>query len=337
LSIFANKSTNFQDQSNALRFEDEAVRQTLEIGPLEGIGKDFGVKASLLDGRINATLTRFYVDQANVSSGVGSGNVNIYIDAIWTTIQNGGPNTVQTDVENPSGHHVGGNETRTQASEGWELELTANPTPEWRVAFNISKSDNVVSDLGNNVGAYLDKHRDEWMQYANLNYDPGRAPQNVSNPGGTNTVGALVWGLDNVFLPFVKGNEGTSLVGIRPWNANLFTSYRVSSGWMENLTFGGGVNYRGPQIIGIRLPTEADPTSEIFKGHVYYQVNAMLAYEFKLRGRNSVKLQLNVDNVLDNDDLQVLTSAHNPATNSISKFYYHNLPRTYSLSATLNF
>src|SRR5690606_11558645 len=148
LSVFANKSTNFQDQSNALRFEDETVRQSLEIGPLKGIGKDFGLKASLLDGRINATLTRFYVDQANVSSGVGSNNVNVYINAIWTTIQNGGPNTVQTDAENPSGHHIGGSETRTQASEGWELELTANPTPEWRVSFNISKSDNVVSDLG---------------------------------------------------------------------------------------------------------------------------------------------------------------------------------------------
>ncbi len=337
LSVFANKSTNFQDQSNALRFEDETVRQSLEIGPLKGIGKDFGLKASLLDGRINATLTRFYVDQANVSSGVGSGNVNAYINAIWTTIQNGGPNTEQADTDNPSGHRVGGNETRTQASEGWELELTANPTPEWRVSFNISKSDNVVSDLGHNVEAYLDKHRSEWTQYSSLNYDPARAPGNLSNAGGTNTVGALIWGLDNVFLPFVKGNEGTSLVGIRPWNANLFTSYRVSTGFLKNLTFGGGVNYRGPQIIGIRLPTEADPTSETFKGHIYYQVNAMLAYEFKLRSENSVKIQLNVDNLLDNDDLQVLTSAHNPATNLISKFYYHNLPRTYSLSATLNF
>lgn len=337
LSVFANKSTNFQDQSNALRFEDEAVRQNLEIGPLKGIGKDFGLKASLLDGRINATLTRFYVDQANVSSGVGSGNVVAYINAIWTTIQNGGPNTVQADVDNPSGHRVNGNETRTQASEGWELELTANPTREWRISFNISKSDNVVSDLGHNVEAYLDKHRAEWMQYSSLNYDPARAPGNLSNAGGTNTVGALIWGLDNVFLPFVKGNEGTSLVGIRPWNANLFTSYRFSEGRLKNLTLGGGVNYRGPQIIGIRLPTEADPTSESFEGHAYYQVNAMLAYEFKLRGRNSVKLQLNVDNLLDNDDLQVLTSSHNPTTNTINKFYYHNLPRTYSLSATLNF
>jgi hypothetical protein len=33
----------------------------------------------------------------------------------------------------------------------------------------------------------------------------------------------------------------------------------------------------------------------------------------------------------------VLTSAYDPASSSINKFYYHNLPRTYSLSATYSF
>ena len=337
LSVFANKSTNFQDQANALRFEDEQVRRTMEIGPLKGIGKDFGLKASTPDGRYNATLTRFYVDQANVSSGVGSSNVVAYINAIWTTIQNNGPETVQTDVQNPSGHHVGGNETRTQAAEGWELEFTANPTDSWRVTFNISKSDNVVTDLGHNVTAYIDKHRSEWVSNASLNYDTSLAPGFLNNPGGSNSIGALVHALDNVFIPFIKGNEGLSLVGIRPWNANLFTSYRFNDSWLKGLTVGGGVNYRGPQIIGIRSPTEADPTNEMFKGHVYYQVNGMLGYEFRLRDRHAIRLQLNVDNLLDNDDLQVLTSNYNPTTGTINKFYYHNLPRTYTLSATLSF
>src|SRR5690606_33203765 len=113
-----------------------------------------------------------------------------------------------TDAQNPSGHHVGGNETRTQAAEGWELEFTANPTDSWRVTFNISKSDNVVTDLGHNVTAYIDKHRSEWVSNASLNYDTSRAPGFLNNPGGNNTIGALVHALDNVFLPFIKGNEG---------------------------------------------------------------------------------------------------------------------------------
>jgi outer membrane receptor for ferric coprogen and ferric-rhodotorulic acid len=339
LSVFANKSTNFQDQGTATRFEDFDERQSLEIGPLKGIGLDYGLKASLLDGRINATLTRFSVDQENVSSGVGSSAINNYINAIWTAIQNGGPATVQRDQDNPTGHRVGGNETRTQESTGWELEVTANPTKNWRLSFNISKSDNVVSKLGTNVVAYVEKHRATWMQHAGLNYDTGSALSVgiLNNAGGSNTIGALVHGLDNVYIPFIKGNEGTSLVGIRPWNANTFTSYRFTEGFLKNLTIGGGVNYRGEQIIGMRLPTVQDPTYEVFKGHVSYQVNSMVSYEFKLRNRNSIKLQLNVNNLLDNDDLQVLSSSYNPTLQKIDKFYYHNLPRTYSLSATLNF
>ncbi|HUG12787.1 MAG TPA: TonB-dependent receptor plug domain-containing protein [Opitutaceae bacterium] len=337
LSVFANRSTNFQDQGAALRFEDFEVRQSLEIGPLKAVGMDYGIKMQTSDGRINATITRFNVDQRNVSSGVGSNNVVTYINAIWTTIQNGGPVTAQTDVDNPNGHRVGGNETRTQESTGWELEITANPTKEWRVSFNISKADNIVSELGANLQAYLEKHKAEWAGYSSLNYDLGRAPGNLINAGGTSTVGALIWELENVSLPFVKANEGSSLIGIRPWNANLFTSYRFSNSFLKGLTVGGGVNYRGKQIIGLKTPTEADPTVEEFTGHIYYQVNAMLAYEMKLRGNTNLKLQLNINNLLDNDDLQVLTSSYNAQTQTISKFYYHQLPRTFTASATLSF
>lgn|GEM_PF-2183545 len=337
MSVFANQSTNFQDQAAATRFEDEQVRQALEIGPLKARGQDFGVKGAFLDNRINATLTRYYVDQTNISSGVGSGNVTTYINAIWTTILNNGPDTVITDAQNPSGHHVGGNETRTQEAEGWELEVTANPTKEWRVSFNISLADNVVSDLGSNVEAYLDKHRAEWQSKSSLLYNSSVAPGFLNNSGGSNNIGALIYALDNVFLPFIKASEGSPLVGTRRWNANAFTSYRFSSGWMKNLTVGGGINYRGDQVVGIKTPTEADPTTQLFEGHKYYELSAMLAYEMKLSEKVRLKLQLNVDNLLDNDDLQVLSSTYIPANDQLVKFYYHTLPRTYQFSATLNF
>ena len=129
VSVFGNKSTNFRDQSGAQRFEDEALRPQRELGPLEGEGRDYGLKFGFLDGRINAVLTRFEVAQTNAAVGF-DGNVSAYINAIWTTIQNNGPNTLQTDAQNPQGHHVGGSDTRAQESTGWELELTANPHEE---------------------------------------------------------------------------------------------------------------------------------------------------------------------------------------------------------------
>lgn len=343
VSLFGNKSTNFRDQSGAQRFEDEALRPQREIGPLEGEGRDYGVKFGFLDGRINATVTRFEVAQTNAAVGL-DGNVTSYINAIWTTIQNGGPNTIQTDVQNPQGHHVGGSDTRAQRSTGWELELTANPTRGWRVSFNISKSENVVSGLGENVAAYLQKHRAEWQAKSTLNYNTAASPGFLTNAGGSNTIGALMTGLENI-LAFTKSGENQTEVNIRPWNANAFTAYRFGEGRLRNLTIGGGVNYRGKAIVGVKAPTSAndpDRSVQIFKGNAYYLVNAMIGYDFKPRGRNTLRAQLNVDNLLDNDELQVLASNYGISqpplnTGTINKWYYHLEPRRYSVSLTLGF
>jgi outer membrane receptor for ferric coprogen and ferric-rhodotorulic acid len=343
VSIFGNKSTNFRDQSGAQRFEDEALRPSREIGPLEGEGRDYGLKFGFLDGRLNATVTRFEVAQTNAAVGF-DGNVGSYINAIWTTIQNNGPNTLQTDAQNPQGHHVGGSDTRAQKSTGWELELTANPTRGWRVSFNISKSENVVSGLGENVGAYLQKHRAEWQARSALNYNTSAAPGFLTNSGGTNTIGALVTGLDGI-LAFTKSGENQTEVNIRPWNANVFTAYRFTEGFLKNLTLGGGVNHRGKAIVGVKAPTsptDPDQRVQIFKGNAYYLVNGMIGYDLKPRDKIRLRFQLNVENLLDNDELQVLASNYGISqpplnTGTINKWYYHLEPRRYSLSMTVGF
>jgi outer membrane receptor protein involved in Fe transport len=65
--------------------------------------------------------------------------------------------------------------------------------------------------------------------------------------------------------------------------------------------------------------------------------NAMAAYEFQVSRRFDVRLQLNVDNLLDNDDKQVLASAWNPNAQALETQHYYFRPRSYKLSATLKF
>ncbi len=334
LGVFANKSTNFQDQGGQSLLEDEDLRVGRTLGPLEGKGLDYGLKLSLLDNKINATLTRFTVDLENQASGHQSDVFN-YINAIWTTLLNGGPTGTLTDQNDPNGHRVGGTDTRSQKSEGYELEVTANPTPNWRVSFNISKAENEISQLGGALSAYIEKHRSVWQQNAGLNYDIARAPGNLTNAGGTNTIGALITGLDN-WLAFVKSQEGQIETNIRPWNANLFTAYRFSTGPMKGLTIGGGANYRGDAILGVKPATLANPVNEVFKGRDYFNFTGMLGYEFQLRNVG-VRLQLNIDNLLNNDDKQVVASAWNPVIEGLQTYEAIPLPRSYRLSATFSF
>ncbi|BET68259.1 hypothetical protein ASA1KI_31770 [Opitutales bacterium ASA1] len=335
LSVFANTSTNFRDQGGAQYLDDEDLRLGREIGPLEGTGIDYGLKFSFLNRRVNATIARFQVDQDNQVSGHQSDVFN-FINAIWTTILNGGPNTVVTDQNDPDGHRVGGTDTRSQRSEGWELEVTANPTAAWRLTFNVSHAENAVSRLGGALSSYIERNRSEWMQYSALNYDTTRSPGNLSNAGGTNTVGALVTGLDT-WLAFVKSQEGQIETNIRPWNANGFTAYRFNEGALKGLTIGGGVNYRGDAVLGVRPGTLQSPEIEVFKGGDYFLFNGMLGYDFTLRSGTRVNLRLNVDNLLDNRDKQVLASSWNPILNDLQTFHYYFNPRSWRLSANFSF
>ena len=330
LSIYANKSTNFQPQAGAQAFEDESLRAGREIGALKGVGEDIGLKFRLFDGRVHANLGYFSVAQENASTGF-DGRFTSYISAIWTTILNGGSETILTDQNDPNGHRAGGRDTRAQSSDGWEFELTANPTDNWRISFNVSKTDNAVSDLGTHLNSYIKKHRSEWEQWRSTPYDTSRSPGFLGN----NTVGDLIDGLDNL-MAVVKAGEGVTETNIRPWNANLFTAYTFSDGPIRGLTIGGGVKYRGDAVLGVNPATLENPKAQIFKGNSYYLANAMLAYEFEMKGI-PVRLQLNVDNLLENNDKQVLASNYNTTTGQLEPFYYFLEPRSYSLSARFSF
>jgi len=336
VSVFGNTSTNFRGQGDVELFEDEALRPSRKLGPLTGRGRDFGVKFSLLQNRVNATITRFEVSQDGANAGSMDGNIFNYINAIWTTIRNGGPDTVITDQDDPNGHRFGGVDTRSQKSEGYEFELTANPTPNWRVSFNISKTENTISNVGGALEAYIEKHRATWAAQSGLAYDISRAPGNLSNAGGTNNIGALITGLDEI-LGYAQSEEGQIEVNNRPWNANAYTAYDFTSGPLSGLTLGAGMNYRGDAILGVKPAENPDAKSQMFKGGDYYLFNAMAAYKFKIRGRYEVRLQLNVDNLFDNDDRQVLASAWNPNAGALETQYYYFRPRNYRVSATFEF
>ena len=151
-------------------------------------------------------------------------------------------------------------------------------------------------------------------------------------------------GLDGI-LAFIKSGETQTEVNIRPWKANMFTAYRFSEGPLKRLTIGGGVNHRGKAIVGVKAPaspTAPDQSVQIFKGNAYYLVNAMIAYDFKPHEKFTMRAQLNVENLLDNDELQVLASNYGISqppldSGTINKWYYHLEPRRYSLSLTFGF
>lgn len=339
LSIYGNQSTNFASQGDARLFGNQNEQEL--IGPREGKGTDYGVKMDLFSGRVSATVGLFEVEATREATGI-NGNISSYINAMWTAIANNGPGQDVVDT-----HRVGGGDSRSRVSKGWEAEIVANPTKNWRLSFNVSESDNVVSGLMSSVSSYVAANRAAWEAKSTLNYDNTRSPGNLSNAGGFNTIGALIHGLDSL-IAIEKANEGRPEVNIRPLNANAFTAYSFSHGALKNFTVGVGANYRGPEIQAVLVDPVTNELISVVKGNDYYLLNGMISYERKIWHDVRMRLQLNVENLLNNQDRQTLASGVTPAvgpdgtaipggTPTLATYSYFFEPRRYSLTASFRF
>jgi hypothetical protein len=95
---------------------------------------------------------------------------------------------------------------------------------------------------------------------------------------------------------------------------NFFTDYTLGSGRLKGLRLGAGVNYRGKQIIGYRgsdtIVNPANPLTAIddpnvnaytpvFSPASYYTMVATMSYTLKLERGRSVRFDLRVNNLLD--------------------------------------
>jgi iron complex outermembrane recepter protein len=85
---------------------------------------------------------------------------------------------------------------------------------------------------------------------------------------------------------------GNKLIGIPENSASLWTTYRIQSGSLKGLGFGGGFNFVGERQGGL-------PTS--FTADSYFLTNAALFYD-----RDNWQIQLNFDNLFDTDFVEAL-------------------------------
>lgn len=151
--------------------------------------------------------------------------------------------------------------------------------------------------------------------------------------------------------------EGYS-IGISPQKANLFTSYRFPSGRLKGFSAGGGFSWRNGRNLNrfftYNLGTDAAPDLRNFQtpqrnygplvGEIQHRsddelrLKLMLGYQTRtglgFLGNPLLRLQLNVDNLLQNDyELEPLQYT---AAGVMSKYMIIE-PRSFRLTATLEF
>ena len=122
---------------------------------------------------------------------------------------------------------------------------------------------------------------------------------------------------------------------------NLSTSYQFQEGRFKNFRIGGSARYRDKGVVGFgrqTVGTGADAITVLDLGNPYYNdteifFDAMIAYRGKLTEDMNYRVQLNVRNVLDNDDLYVTDRS----TTGRDLVWAGMEPRTFILSLDLDF
>jgi outer membrane receptor for ferric coprogen and ferric-rhodotorulic acid len=219
--------------------------------------------------------------------------------------------------------YVGG-DTRSTDSRGYEADLTANLTRQWRLAFNFSHTRTRESDLFTTIRAYHAANRATFAAQA------ARPVDTVAFTGARPTVGENLAAIDSQIVADTS-TEGQSPRRHRENTANVFTNYRFEGGALAGVSVGLGAQYRGGAVVGYTAAGAPVVSSS------YTLANAMLSYERRiLGGRCRWRVQLNIDNLFDFDTPQPIDSGFD-ATGRLVALRMLMTPRRFALTQTVSF
>ena len=194
--------------------------------------------------------------------------------------------------------------TADTKSKGYEYEFIANPTPEWRLAFNASETTAVRSNVG---GALLD----ELVTKMDTLY---------AGPAGDLTRFNSDWSAGNQLradwsgwrgqYTLLKLGEGAAAPELRKWRYNAITNYSFHRGMLKGAGVGAGYRWQDKVVIGYPvIPNPTNPTLGSFDlTKPYYgpsedALDLWVSYERKLTSKIDWRIQLNVYNVGKNNKL----------------------------------
>ncbi|BET66275.1 hypothetical protein ASA1KI_11930 [Opitutales bacterium ASA1] len=221
---------------------------------------------------------------------------------------------------NPPGQKL----TNDLLSKGVEIELTANPLPNWRLTLNAARIKAVRNNILPDWVGFVAANRDLWFDGYNNN--PGGPSQlnywtidgfaDLRHWGGTtaysseaDTFGGRM--MQDVYGPYVNAmaGEGLSVSELRKWRVNLVTNYTFTSGKFDGVNIGGAVRWQDETAIGYTPQFNSDANiwvtdvSRPIYGPSETNYDMWIGYRMKLNDKIGMDLQLNVRDMFASDTL----------------------------------
>ncbi len=378
LRLFGNFSENFALTQQ--RFTPDYQ----PIDPQSGETKDFGIGLRLLEDKLHIKATVFETSQLNADSRGGAATASLRIEPFESKIyealidadiiaqrainlENGivddpdewinpngnffldqwytyGPEgTITTEKyerpDNPA-------ETEKSVAEGLEIEITYNPTKNWRFAGNISKVESTASELGGGVREFFELRAPFYKQWFDLGLEKDG---DFTTPYLADNEELLSDELvDAVVGPYLEGTarDGEPVFGLAEYTAKLTGNYKFTDGRMKGFSIGGNFAWESGKAIGARqkvveidiagLENQAtlisDPDQRLI-GDDILTGSFMVNYRKKIfNDKVDWRIQLNAKRAIGEHGLRVIRV--NPDSSPV---YGIANPATYQLSNSFSF
>lgn len=196
-------------------------------------------------------------------------------------------------------------------SEGYEFEFTANPLPNWRLAFNASEAKAYRNNVGGAAiqefvdymdGVLLDPSNTDGLRPG---YTAVGATPRWGNPGGALGLSYSSWRANYTRM---KLQEGTAVPELRRWQFRAVTNYSFTEGSLKGLGVGGSYRWLDKVALGYPLVPDEDALFSFDIDNPIYgpsedAVDLWVSYSRQLTDRLNWRIQLNVRNVFASDEL----------------------------------
>lgn len=337
LSVFASKSNNTALPPRFLNPDNQL------LPGISSDGYDFGFRVSLRQDDISLRVNFYKEHQKNL---IGDGQaVRTAADDIEQRLR--GPNRpagitdVPADGYDPVTYGVGAyRSVEDKIGRGLDATLVARITSNWDARLAVGQQKTKVYNKGADFHRWVERRLPVWQQFGGLGWD------NVTiTPTDSRTVHEYYD--QDVAAEILRDQLRNALPRFRQrqWRASLFTNYRVAEGRLRGLNVGGGVRWlEAPVTTGYfqRVFPDGrtgDDVTRPIPGEALTYVDFLMGYGGRTRifGGKPIgwRLQLNVRNLLDRDDLEIIRSSW--AGGGRGLHYGRVEPRTIILSSTFTF
>lgn len=225
---------------------------------------------------------------------------------------------------NADGGPIGYGNTSDKTSEGVEIELSANPTPNWRVTVNASRTTardtNILNAAnGGNIVKYYEAVKPVAQDGYTLadvtstyNYWQKKGFAHIAAFGdNTREYLGYIWtdGFERSYLQALAA-EGKNVGELRKYRVNLVTSYDFTHGRLKGFGIGGAARWQDQPLLGYKKVFLAAPVlnwvddlSSPIYGKSETNYDAWISYRRNLNKKIRMTWQLNVRNLFGSREL----------------------------------